>query len=263
MPKSRRITTGGLDAKTWAKINPEILRPRPSWVDWSFDLPKEVDFYFAMTRHESYADFKYAMAFMEHVDIVLLECAEADYDAIEELETLTLPDGEVNEWYRVNRKAIQRCISGYQLAFMDGLLRYKPNLAVFDPPVGHEAYDMQVSEAWSSLAMDDDINELAYGIVDDQMIKRDIWALHNLKQLIDDAMIYVPGSRRRVLIPRGMRHFGLMRAIEWQCEYAPGNVADTRVVASVINLAGKPCKNGEDYITEDDVEGILRISTRT
>lgn len=256
------ITSGGLDNKSWAKIRPEIYRSRPGWVDWDFELPREVDFYFAITRHESYADFRYAMAFMQHVDILLLECAEVEDEAVSELIQLTLSDGDHNKWYRLNRKLIQRYISGYQLALMDGLLKYKPKLAIFDPPVGHEAYEMHISDSWLSLAMDDDINELAYGLVDDQLIKRDVWALRNLKRLIDDTMEYVPGYRRRVLVPRGMRHFGLLRAIESQCESSSGVVSDSRVVASAITLSGKPCKNGEGYITQEDVEGILRISTR-
>jgi hypothetical protein len=231
-PKSR----SGLVFESREDLSPEFDFVRPEGVNWDFELPREVDFYVALTRHRTEMDFSYAQSYMQHADVLLVEGAGPSSYQQQLFEEISTGSDSALRFY-INDVArggfVTPNMRGFAVAKARALHTHRIPQAKLDPPDDHVLSVASAAIVKNEIVVADDRGFEALIALGRE---RDLWALKNLKKVVDGAVKHVKNRRRQVVITRGFAHLRLLRALEYQCECNPRKAHGSQVVASTVAL---------------------------
>lgn len=230
--------TGGLSFESRADLPAEIDIAPERLLGTRFVLPQEVDFHIILSRHATEQDFDIVVPALRSCDIYLTEFAEPELHAMQFAQEISKGNKSVYDRYKqLIKKGDPDDINQWCDAMFDCVYRYRPRIALFDPPIGHQAYDSidSFAKKFAELGEDEPLDHLTVSSYD-EILNRDKWCLQNMKGIVDYLLPYKKGIRRQVLITRGTYHTGLARTIEQVCETDHVRAMGSAVVASTIVL---------------------------
>ncbi len=227
--------TGGLSFECREDLSPEFDMEIPTCFKWGFDLPKEVDFHVVLGEHTDTESFRVVARYMKDgVDLYLAE-GIVDSPLMEGslLELASGDDTNLNIYVEHILSQNNFSHSGYMIAELKAILETRTHTARLDPPKGHRIHKKSVE--WY---LNGDISDMTafIGLMNELSVERDVWALNNLKRVVDTNIPYHEGVRRKVLIGRGFMHLQLLRALEYSSALKESETGGTRVVSSVASL---------------------------
>lgn len=211
-------------------VPPVFDQTPPIGIPMEFDLPKDVDFWIHLGRHRDAKDFQTPKSWLPEMDIVLAE-GVSSAGAREIMKDLHTDSRGVLASVRSSIKSKSSpMFVQYELEVVNAVHNSGVKLRKLDPTSNSEL-GVLMQETYLRPFSKKTMKEISH-----INAKRNEYALVNMKDIIDEGVPYIEGQRRQVLITRGTAHFGLLRALEFQTEYAQDKANGSRVVVSSVQL---------------------------
>lgn len=207
--------TGGLYFECREDLSPEF--DRVPVFKTGFELPLHVDFRILLGRHRDASDFRFAREALTDADLYLFEGGVVHPDYADALQDVATGDDSALNSFEAHARLFR--LGGFQLAQARGLHASRVPATMLDPPIGHKVLTAMVALAEVGHLLQ--VEELRVRWLE-MIQKRDQWALNSLKKTVN-TILGKPSNntRRKVVISRGLMHYGFAHAVARQCELKP------------------------------------------